>query len=145
MANTASFNYVEDDAADLGDFAEGVRLWAKIIATAAPDKRPAVFRNVCVAEGADFVRNGAPRGDITKELILLADRHELVDALGGREVVEKIIGDGLADADAPGQNGRDKTADNCLSMLDVSHGTACRSRRATGRCGIASSAGRSPC
>lgn len=77
----------------LGQFAKGVQLWSKMIATA-PDKRPTVFRN-CIAEGASFVRKGAPRGLIAAELIERAERHELVEELGGREAVETIVAEGL--------------------------------------------------
>jgi hypothetical protein len=97
---------------DLGPFAAGVRSWSKTIALASPDVRPAIFRN-CITEGATFVRKGAPRGLITSELIERAERHELLDPLGGREAVEKIVAEGLADADAPRKtaNGQDKTGD----------------------------------
>jgi AAA domain len=70
----------------------------RMIATASPDMKPKVFRN-CITEGATFVRKGAPRGLITSELIERAERHDLVDALGGREAVERIVAEGLADAD----------------------------------------------
>ena len=83
---------------DLGKFAEGVRLWSRMIANASPDMQAKVFRN-CIAEGTTFVRKGAPRGLITSELIERAERHELVDALGGRDAVEKIVAEGLADTD----------------------------------------------
>jgi RecA-family ATPase len=83
------------DAPDLGPFTAGVRSWSKMIAIAAPEMRPAVFNN-CLAEGADFVRKGAPAGLIADELILRARRHELVDELGGIEAVESIVADGLA-------------------------------------------------
>jgi hypothetical protein len=77
----------------VGPFAEGVALWSKMIATS-PDKRPAVFRN-CIAEGATFVRKGAPLGWIMAELIERAERHHLVEELGGPEAVESIIAHGL--------------------------------------------------
>jgi RecA-family ATPase len=96
---------------DLGPFAEGVRLWSRMIATASPEKQPTIFSN-CVAEGAAFVGKGAPRGLITSELIERAERHDLVDALGGLEAVEKVVAEGLADADArQTANGQDKTGD----------------------------------
>ena len=85
--------------ADLGKFAEGVRVWSRTIATAEPDLRPKVFRN-CIAEAATFVRKGAPCGLITSELIEWAERHHLLDILGGRDAVERIVAEGLADADA---------------------------------------------
>lgn len=85
--------------AHLGKFSEGVRVWSKMIAAAEPDLRSEVFLN-CIAEGASFVSKGAPRGLITSELIERADRHDLVDALGGPDAVEQIVAEGLADADA---------------------------------------------
>jgi hypothetical protein len=78
---------------DLGPFAEGVALWSRMIATS-PDKRPAVFRN-CIAEGATFVAKGAPLGLITEALIERAERHHLVDELGGHEAVESLVAHGL--------------------------------------------------
>ena len=86
MAINAS-RRLDDAPDDLGPFAIGVRLWSKMIATASPDMRPAIFRN-CIAEGASFVRKGAPRGLIVAALIERAERHELLDALGGRKAVE---------------------------------------------------------
>jgi RecA-family ATPase len=83
---------------DLGPFADGVRVWSKMIAVASQDKRPDIFLN-CVAEGADFVRKGAPLGLIACELIERAERHDLLDVLGGREAVESIIAEGLAQTD----------------------------------------------
>jgi hypothetical protein len=109
MAINAS-RRLDDAPDDLGPFAIGVRLWSKMIATASPDMRPAIFRN-CIAEGASFVRKGAPRGLIVAALTERAERHELLDALGGREAVEKIVAEGL-DADArQTANGQDKTGD----------------------------------
>jgi len=87
--------------AELGRFADGVSLWSRMIALAAPDMRPQVFRN-CITEGADFVRNGADRTLIIDELIERAERHDLVNSLGGLEVVERTIIDAL---DAPRTNG----------------------------------------
>jgi RecA-family ATPase len=86
----AEFAHLLDD---LGPFAEGVALWSRMIATS-PDKRPAVFRS-CVAEGASFVRKGAPMGLIAAELIERAERHHLVDELGGAEAVESLVAHGL--------------------------------------------------
>lgn len=86
------------DEDHLGPFAEGVRLWSRMIATASPDQRPTVFRN-CIAEGAMFVRQGAPLGRISDELIERAYRHNLFDALGERAAVEKIVAEGLAKPD----------------------------------------------
>jgi RecA-family ATPase len=81
-------------------FAEGITLWSKLIATAAPEKRPAMFR-VCVKEGADYVRQGAPLGDISAALIERAARHNLVDELGGLAAVETIVAKGLTEPDKP--------------------------------------------
>ena len=83
---------------DLGPFADGVRLWSRMIATAS-GPRGIVWRN-CLVEGASFVRKGAPLGLIAAELIERAERHKLLDELGGAEAVEGIVADGLA-AKAP--------------------------------------------
>ncbi|WP_409188909.1 AAA family ATPase [Bradyrhizobium sp. RDM4] len=102
----ASHSTIPAETADLGRFDEGVRLWSRMIATASPEMRPTIFRN-CIAEGAVFVRKGAPRGLIVAELIERAGRHRLLDALGGVESVEKLVADGL-DADArQTSNGQD--------------------------------------
>lgn len=110
MAEPAFNRPIEDDDRGLGPFASGVRGWSTTIALALPDMRPAIFRN-CVTEGAKFVRKGAPRGLITSELVARAEMHGLFDALGGRRVVEKIVSEGLVNADA-GQmaKGKDKSA-----------------------------------
>lgn len=83
---------------DLGPFAAGVALWSRMIATA-PVPRGVVWRN-CLSEGASFVRKGAPVGLVAAELIERAERHKLIDELGGLEAVETIVADGLA-AKAP--------------------------------------------
>ncbi|MDE5446477.1 DUF3987 domain-containing protein [Bradyrhizobium sp. CSA207] len=64
-----------------------------------------------MAEGATFVRKGAPRAVIAAELIERAERHELIDALGGREVVEKIVAEGLATDARQTSKGQDKPDD----------------------------------
>jgi hypothetical protein len=111
MTERAFNRTIEDGDRGLGPFADGVRLWSRMIALAPPDVRPKIFRNCC-AEGAIFVRKGAQRGLITSELIERAERHDLLDALGGREAVEKIVAEGLADADAhQTANVQDKSAD----------------------------------
>ena len=53
-----------------------------------------MWRN-CIAEGASFVRKGAPLGLIAAELIERAERHLLVEELGGLDVVETLVADGL--------------------------------------------------
>jgi hypothetical protein len=109
MPIAATSRRIDGAPDDLGPFANGVRLWSRTIALASPDKRPMVFRN-CVAEGATFVRKGALRALIAAELIERAEKHELLDALGGREAVEKIVAKGLADAPRQTANVRDKSA-----------------------------------
>lgn len=89
---------------DLGLFTEGVGLWSKMISTALPAARPHVFRSCC-EEGATFVRKGADRATIADELIERAERHMLVEELGGLEGVELIIADALREA--PYTNGHD--------------------------------------
>ncbi|MHC2625553.1 RecA-family ATPase [Bradyrhizobium huanghuaihaiense] len=115
---------IDLDHEALGPFVEGVRLWSKMIATASPDLRSKIFNN-CIAEGAGFVRHGAPRGLVAAELIERAERHKLVEALGGHEAVEKIVAEGLTYAgvrQTPNvqENGGDQPPrPEPLAMLDV--------------------------
>ena len=61
---------------DLGPFAEGIKLWSRMIAAAdVPELRGVIWRN-CLAEGASFVAKGAPLGLIAAELIERAERHK---------------------------------------------------------------------
>jgi hypothetical protein len=87
----ANSNQQLDDLRDaLAPFNEGITLWSRQIATAKPEIRGNVFLNCC-REAADFVRKGAPVGMIADELLERAERHELVEKLGGAEAVEDII------------------------------------------------------
>jgi hypothetical protein len=79
---------VADDA--LGGFSPGVRLWSRQIAGADPATRCEVFRNCC-REGGSFVHKGAPAPVIADALIDRAERHQLMDELGGPDSVDAMI------------------------------------------------------
>ena len=92
------------DADTTDKFASQISDLSRFIANVPLEKRPEAFRAICAA-GAYLIQQGADHSLIVDVLVERAEAHSLVEVLGGREAVEKIISDALREADeAPRQN-----------------------------------------